>query len=827
MESTPGPAVPAPGAGGAFPRRRPFFLLALCACLPAAAAAQGDADLPALPAVVVTGERDDLPDALSPGVVSVAYPDDVKGEHKELADLLDQIPGVYVRRQSGSGHYTTASIRGGAPSQVNIYVDGVPMNLANETAADISTLPISNVERVEVYRGVTPARFSGAPVGGAINIVTKKPDVFSGALSAGGRSLGGEQYSASLNFPLLGGHMLIGLDKERSAGNFKYRDYTVRSLMDGIAFGDGTSQPGGPFFDSQTGSRPIPVDRRRRENGIAKENALFKWENRNFVAKFAATDLDRMNPASIRASLNVQDHRQDLPWATPSVFNQRMRQVMEKREALAGWRESFGRLDAALNLTWLKNRQRYTNYFLVGNVSSVADRSGGAWSNYTTTRKGISGDLAYRFGEGGHFVHQAEFHAAYTDERMEASMSGMPRQAAFLSDFQRKKYDFQIQDTITVAPLGDLQLTPLVRVEKLGGPALKDIYFTAFPAGKGDLGWKTTGSLSLKKTFESGWQVFGSRGNYVRYPNFYEIYGNGFGIASGVEAVGQGTALLPEEGDTTEAGFGWQGRLFEKTRANFRLTWFQRDMKRSIALYSTPIGAQYVNGGPSVVRGLELEGAFTLGRRADVQFAVTRQDGHFTGSWSYWGYPAGNTLTTPEYLARGKKVMVPNIPEIVANARLNLHFFDRDLSAFVEATHIGRNHLSNRSWENPLTTLNVGGSWRFARTGPGKGGRLSFGVNDVFNRGPKQTFGGEITRWPHTWRECRTADGQFFTIPQGGQAPGGYAQGCLLGPGSGSAYESVFPAYQVTVHQDGHPIQQNVNYPRDGRVYYVTMAWTF
>ncbi|MDR0674418.1 MAG: hypothetical protein LBF93_12405, partial [Zoogloeaceae bacterium] len=68
-----------------------------------------------LPAVTVSGSREDPRDILSPGVVSVVYPDDVKGEHKALSDLLDQIPGVYVRRQSGSGHYTTASIRGSAP----------------------------------------------------------------------------------------------------------------------------------------------------------------------------------------------------------------------------------------------------------------------------------------------------------------------------------------------------------------------------------------------------------------------------------------------------------------------------------------------------------------------------------------------------------------------------------------------------------------------------------------------------------------------------------------------------------------------------------------
>jgi hypothetical protein len=462
---------------------------------------------------------------------------------------------------------------------------------------------------------------------------------------------------------------------------------------------------------------------------------------------------------------------------------------------------------------------------MVGLQPDVAHRSGGAWSNYTTTRKGIAGDLSYRFNEDSNFVHQVEFHAAYTDERMEAYMSMMPQQSAFLSDFRRDKRDFQLQDTITVAPFGNLQVTPIVRVEKLGGPSLKDIYPTAFPAGKGDLGWKTTGSLSLKKTFESGWQVFGSKGNYVRYPNFYEIYGNGFGISTGVEAVGQGTALLPEEGRTVDAGFGWQGRLFEKTRANFRLTWFQRDMKRSIALYSTPIGAQYVNGGPSVVRGLELEGGVAFGNRADLQFAVTRQEGHFTGSYSFWGYPAPNPLTTPEYRAGGKRVKVPNIPEIVANARLNLHFFNKDLSTFVEATHVGRNYHSNQSWEKPLTTMNVGGSWRFARTGPAKGARLSFGVNDVFNRGPKQELGGEHAEIKHNYGACKILS-SGAVVPDSVWEKAGdsfpYATEC-----DNVAWGDPEDGFEHLDIIDTYRLKSNVGYPREGRVYYVTLAWTF
>jgi outer membrane receptor protein involved in Fe transport len=804
----------------------PFF-----AAFVLTAAPQGDAkaqrapnETVLLPTVTVVGSREELRDILSPGVVSVVYPDDVKGEHKALPDLLDQIPGVFVRRESTSGHYTTASIRGAAPSQVNIYVDGVPMNLANEVAADISTLPISNVERVEVYRGAVPARFSGAPIGGAINIVTKKPTTFAGSISAGKRSLGGEQYAASLNFPLFGGHMLIGLDKDRSTGNFKYTDRSVKYL-NGVVYGDGRRPKDDTLHPAY--SDVVTEKRERQANSTAKENALFKWENRNFVAKYAQTNLDRMRPAGIVPVLRYFDHWQDLPSATPSVYNPEDSQTLKKREALVGWRDSFGKLDAALNLTWLKNRQHYGNFLehldplTSGHTQSVF-WMGGAYSTYITTRKGISGDLAYLFNEGGNFTHQVEFHAAQTNERLDADLSYCQSCVDFLSQFRRKRREFQLQDTLTIAPLGNLQITPIARLENLDGPVIGSIR-NPRTGGTGDLGWKTTGSLSFKKTFESGWQVYGSRGNYVRYPNFYELYGNGFGIQGKYDYNRGGVAILqPETGWTTDLGFGWQGRLTEKTRANFRLTAFQRRTKDSIVLFSTPIAATYVNGGPALHRGLELEGGVYFGSRADLQFAVTRQEGHFTGDYSYWGYPA-TTGWRPESRFPGQRIKVPNIPEIVANARLNLRFFGNALSTFIEATHIGRIYRENDVWENPLTLTNIGGSWLFDRNGPARGARLSFGVNDVFNRGPKQTWGGRYGDLDYTYYTCKTPGGDILLPSAWGDSSNPHYMNCVLAQFD----PSWAPGYENIQNREHFNTTPNAQYPREGRVYYVTLAWTF
>ena len=111
---------------------------------------------------------------LSPGTVSVIKPEEMKGEQKTLPDLLKRIPGLHIMEARGRGAYTVATIRGSSASQVSVFVDGVLMNLGTEDAVDLTTIPVDNVERIEVYRGYIPARFAGASMGGVINIITKK-----------------------------------------------------------------------------------------------------------------------------------------------------------------------------------------------------------------------------------------------------------------------------------------------------------------------------------------------------------------------------------------------------------------------------------------------------------------------------------------------------------------------------------------------------------------------------------------------------------------------------------------------------------------------------
>lgn len=180
-----------------------------------------------LEAMTVEAKRPDWESKLSPGTVNVVRPDDFKGEQKTLPDLLLTVPGVHVREVNGKGQYTTVTMRGSTAAQVGIFIDGVLANLGGDTAVDLSTIPVKNVERIEVYRGYIPSRFGGTFMGGVINIVTKKPETTNVSLELGKSSYGGKKGSLEITAPLGDGSLMIGTNYESSDGDFKYKNYAA------------------------------------------------------------------------------------------------------------------------------------------------------------------------------------------------------------------------------------------------------------------------------------------------------------------------------------------------------------------------------------------------------------------------------------------------------------------------------------------------------------------------------------------------------------------------------------------------------------------------
>lgn len=108
------------------------------------------------------GARDDV--AASAAIVG----EKLREPGATSADVLATVPGVQVSRSGSSSDLSTASIRGATSAQTPVYLAGVRLNDDLTGTADLSTIPLSLVRRVEVYRGSTPVELDRAGIGGAV-----------------------------------------------------------------------------------------------------------------------------------------------------------------------------------------------------------------------------------------------------------------------------------------------------------------------------------------------------------------------------------------------------------------------------------------------------------------------------------------------------------------------------------------------------------------------------------------------------------------------------------------------------------------------------------
>jgi len=89
-----------------------------------------------------------------------------------IADAVGRLPSVTLERDEGEGKYV--QIRGTEPRLSNVTVNGVniPSPESNVRNIKLDVIPASLVDRIEVYKTLTPNQDADA-IGGSINLVTK------------------------------------------------------------------------------------------------------------------------------------------------------------------------------------------------------------------------------------------------------------------------------------------------------------------------------------------------------------------------------------------------------------------------------------------------------------------------------------------------------------------------------------------------------------------------------------------------------------------------------------------------------------------------------
>jgi len=116
---------------------------------------------------------------------------------KNIADAIKKIPGVYFT--NASGLEPKLSLRGtniGMSGSALVLLNGVPMTMGEFGYTDFESIPVDNIERIEVVKGPMSALYGGDSARGVINITTKRSgETINGKLSASAGSYNDQRYS--------------------------------------------------------------------------------------------------------------------------------------------------------------------------------------------------------------------------------------------------------------------------------------------------------------------------------------------------------------------------------------------------------------------------------------------------------------------------------------------------------------------------------------------------------------------------------------------------------------------------------------------------------
>ncbi|MDR2005828.1 MAG: TonB-dependent receptor, partial [Acidaminococcales bacterium] len=608
---------------------------------------------------------------------------------------------LFIQRVNGVGHYTVARVRAATAAQVNVYVDGVLMNLNGDAAVNLSTIPVENVERVEVYRGYVPARFSGSPIGGVINIVTKKPSKPGWYISEGFRSYGGYRGSYEYTTPLGQGTLLLGYNREVWTGDFpmwvRQGGYTRERVLDA---------PG---------------------NNYRNSDVLVKWQDENWTVKFAWKKNWEYLPWALG---------RDLPETVIDAYatGERNRQLqVTQTELQIGRRDTVGGLDWGWKAYYLNSEKRARYPWLMSNPPGMPIFPGEQWSDYDSKKWGLNLNGAMKMGEN----HLVEMNFDYSRESMDANGSdwdwwdqnsyyAQAQGRKYLRNYNIKEYHLSLQDTVKLNSAGDFKLTLMLKADKVDMGAGLDARL------KDDLRWMYSGGMGLRKDFGDAWTLKTTWGTYNRHPNFYEIFGDGANIKPNTDvnnAWGRGKASTWETGTQFDFSVNWKGQTLG-AKANVILTWFRREAENELFLYVPPMQgamATYLPILGSKAHGVEL-GTNLNWKRVNLNLAATRTTARYHNS------------------ALNNNLRKTFTPEWVVSARLDYTLPGDKLNLFAEYYYVGEQIVYPGTMLDAIGTINLGAKYSF-----GKGFKFSLGVNDVLNKGYEQRV-----RW---------SDGYKFNSP--------------------------------------------------------------
>jgi iron complex outermembrane receptor protein len=286
-----------------------FAIFALLAALAPSASGQSGSSIDT---VVVTATRfQDSKRDLPVGVSVITSEDFRQAATTNLPEILAQFGLVHVRDNAGTPNQQV-DLRGfGVTGDQNtvILVDGLRVSESELVPAQLSTIPLESIERIEIVRGSGAVQYGGGASGGVINIITRRSEPGASRGYLLGRAGGYGTNEGRAGYAGMGEVFGFSLDvsKENTEGyrrNNRFKQTNVAGTLEArpgrgrvylrFAAGDHSLQLPGALTEAQIAADPrqtsSPGNDSDRKDGTVTLGGAFNAGRHEFAADLSYRD---------------------------------------------------------------------------------------------------------------------------------------------------------------------------------------------------------------------------------------------------------------------------------------------------------------------------------------------------------------------------------------------------------------------------------------------------------------------------------------------------------------------------------------------------------
>ena len=189
---------------------------------------------------IVTASRISQSTDQTLAAVTVITREDIEhSQTQTVADLLrERVPGMDFSTAGGTGHVTSAFLRGSSSDQLLFIVDGNIMGSATTGAAQLELISLAQIERIEIIRGPRSALYGSEAIGGVVQVFTKASgDHYNASITYGSNNT----QAATVGRNIRAGNTQLNI----SASHYKTQGFNVSNDVEGDD--DGHSNNTGNF----------------------------------------------------------------------------------------------------------------------------------------------------------------------------------------------------------------------------------------------------------------------------------------------------------------------------------------------------------------------------------------------------------------------------------------------------------------------------------------------------------------------------------------------------------------------------------------------------